>query len=333
MQIFVYEYITGGGLWREAPGTAPEGSLLREGEAMVRAVAADFSALAEIEVVALRDRRLAGFELPGCRVLDVAGGEEERGLLRELSAASDHTLLIAPEIDDALLTRCCEVEGAGGRLLGPGVEYVEIASDKHTTAERLHAAGVPTTTGIRLRPGDPAPLDFPLPAVLKPCRGAGSLGVRRVATKGELTTMIDGMDGDYRLEEFVAGLSASVAGLSGPGGIATLPACRQRLSDDGRFRYLGGELPLSAALDRRARDLAVSAVQALGHPRGYVGIDLVLGAEEDGGADVVIEVNPRLTTSYVGLRRVVRENLARAMLDIAAGKSPALSLQPQKVRF
>jgi predicted ATP-grasp superfamily ATP-dependent carboligase len=333
MRIFVYEYITGGGLWRETPGATPEGSLLREGKAMVRAVAADFSSLAEVEVVALRDRRLAGFEIQGCRMLDIAGREEERGVLRELSASCDHTLIIAPEIDDALLTRCREVEAAGGRLLGPSVEFVEVASDKHATAERLRAAGVPTTTGIWLRPGDAIPPDFPLPAVSKPCRGAGSLGVRQIETQRELAAVGRDINQASRLEQFVPGLPASVAVLSGPGGIATLPACRQRLSDDGRFHYLGGELPLVPVLDRRARLLAESAVRALGRPRGYVGVDLVLGAAEDGSRDAVIEVNPRLTASYVGLRRASPKNLARAMLDVAAGRPPALSFVAQKVRF
>jgi predicted ATP-grasp superfamily ATP-dependent carboligase len=51
---------------------------------------------------------------------------------------------------------------------------------------------------------------------------------------------------------------------------------------------------------------------------GYVGIDMVL-TDRDA---VVIEVNPRVTTSYVGLRKVLRPNPAALMLEAARGSLP-----------
>ena len=38
----------------------------------------------------------------------------------------------------------------------------------------------------------------------------------------------------------------------------------------------------------------------------------MLGDDPAGADDVVIEINPRLTTSYLGLRRLARDNLADA---------------------
>ncbi len=96
--------------------------------------------------------------------------------------------------------------------------------------------------------------------------------------------------------------------------------CKQRISDDGRLRYLGGELPLAAGLAERARSLAERALAAMPAAVGYVGVDLVLGREPDGSEDVVIEINPRLTTSYVGLRAAARINLAEAMWRLAQGE-------------
>jgi predicted ATP-grasp superfamily ATP-dependent carboligase len=124
-----------------------------------------------------------------------------------------------------------------------------------------------------------------------------------------------------------------------------LPSCRQHLGQDGEFRYLGGETPLDGLidglfdgmidgpLDRRAKALAEKAVRAIGPAQGYVGVDLVLGAAADGSSDAVIEVNPRLTTSYVGTRQLARENLAAAMLAVARGESPPLSFLRRKVEF
>ena len=57
MLIFIYEYVSGGGTFGEPSGAAPEGSLLREGLAMLAAVAADIQAIDGVEVVVMRDRR------------------------------------------------------------------------------------------------------------------------------------------------------------------------------------------------------------------------------------------------------------------------------------
>ena len=63
-----------------------------------------------------------------------------------------------------------------------------------------------------------------------------------------------------RLETFIPGMPASVAVLCGPGGPVALPACEQRLSDDGQFTYLGGRTPLPPELDERARELVLSVL-------------------------------------------------------------------------
>jgi predicted ATP-grasp superfamily ATP-dependent carboligase len=60
---------------------------------------------------------------------------------------------------------------------------------------------------------------------------------------------------------------------------------------------------------------------------------LILGEAGDESGDFVIEVNPRVTTSYVGLRRIVHGNLADAMLRVAAGEQIELSFDTQPVRF
>ena len=150
----------------------------------------------------------------------------------------------------------------------------------------------------------------------------------------------------------------SVAFLCGPAGALPLVPCRQMLSNDGRFEYQGGELPLAEAqvrrdsratagrgagcqpaphrsLAARATNLASRAVASLPDAHGYLGVDLVLGEDLSGREDVVVEINPRLTTSYVGLRAALRPgtNLADAMLLAASGGSPQLSFGPDRVQF
>jgi predicted ATP-grasp superfamily ATP-dependent carboligase len=120
-------------------------------------------------------------------------------------------------------------------------------------------------------------------------------------------------------QPFVPGLAASVAFLIGSKQTFALPPAQQRLSSDGRFHYLGGRIPLSPEFAQRAERIARQAIDCVPGLFGYVGVDLVLG---DDGCDWAIEINPRLTTSYVGLRQLCESNLAEAMLRLVEGKEP-----------
>lgn len=295
---------------------------------MLTALAGDFAALRGVEVVVLRERRCRRLELPG-QVIDVATPDEAQHAWMQAVACSDWTVVIAPEQRDALLQCCRRVLAAGGKLLGPPLELVQLASSKHATAVHLRAEGVPVPEGQLLSPGEPLPRGVRWPAVLKPDDGAGSdaVALLRRWTPRRLA------DRWWRLEAFCAGLPASVAVLGGPAGRVVLPPCRQRLSCEDRFAYRGGELPLPGDLAQRAVDLAQRTVAALPPHLGYLGIDLILGDAADGSRDVVVEVNPRLTTSYVGLRAACRGNLAEAMLQLAAGDLPRLRFRRQRIAF
>ena len=64
MHVFLYEWATGGGLVDE-PGPVPA-SLVREGAAMIGALAADLLRIKDCRVSALRDPRVLQLALPGC---------------------------------------------------------------------------------------------------------------------------------------------------------------------------------------------------------------------------------------------------------------------------
>jgi hypothetical protein len=221
------------------------------------------------------------------------------------------------------------IEQLGGRLLSPGSDFIQIAADKHLTTEAMRRAGIPAPRG-KVWSSDETVSAVSFPAVIKPIDGCGSQDVRRLNSVEQLE---DAAAGRWRIEEYIAGTPASVSILCGPGGNWPLAACEQRLSDDGRFAYLGGRLPLAPDLDGRARRLAERAIEALPPTIGYVGVDLVLGDATDGSGDCIVEVNPRLTTSYVGLRAASNLNMARAMLAVARGDEPVLSFRSEPIEF
>jgi predicted ATP-grasp superfamily ATP-dependent carboligase len=132
-------------------------------------------------------------------------------------------------------------------------------------------------------------------------------------------------------QRYVPGLAASVAFLIGPSRVVPLVPCEQLLSTDGRFTYLGGRLPIAPDLADRVLRIADRAVRSVPGLLGYVGADVVLG---DDGRDWAIEINPRLTTSYVGLRALARFNLAGAMLAFVRGQPlPELAWHDRQIEF
>lgn len=336
MRIFVYEHITGGGLI-EARATGTDdalGTLVDEARAMLLAVFADLRAADSLEPSWIVDAELFNAAMaPYFTSHDVAvSTEAERAEeFDRLAASCDLTLLIAPETDGILAGLAQRVVAVGGRLASPSAEFIAWASNKHQVCETLREAGINAPSGLELGPDDRWPKHFLAPAVLKPIDGCGSTEVRRLSetrqdARGESRRT-------WRLERFVAGHAASLALLRGAAGIFPLPACSQRIKDDGRFEYLGGAVPLANDLDARARKLALAAAATIPEWTGYIGLDLVLGAAEDGSDDYVIEVNPRLTTSYVGLRAIAATNLAQAMVDVVAGRAPHLEFRSEAMEF
>lgn len=331
MRVFLYEFVTGGGWWSITASDPPTGSLLREGKAMASAIAADFCRVPGVQVTTLVDARLELDESLPIERRKIASRTDERDAFHACVIGSDWTFVIAPETEGLLLERTGWAEQTGAELLSPSSEFVRLASNKQDTAERLHERGVRVPRGMLWSGRDSRPPLLPFPLVMKPNDGAGSVDVRYLANERELAAAVP--RGSVRLEEFFPGKPASVSVLCGLNQIQVLPACRQELSDDGCFSYLGGETPLGPNECRRAELMARAVIAALPRTSGYIGIDLALGDAEDGSRDAVIEVNPRLTTSYVGLREIAHSNLAGALLEIVAGRAVALSFSKQIVRF
>jgi len=298
---------------------------------MLDAICADFGRLADVEVLTLSPE-----------------DNDDPLAFQKLAATADWSLVIAPEFDGLLTTLCQWVEKAGGRLLGPASSAVEFLSDKWNLYRTLTAWGIamPQTFLVaehairdladaarqcREDPGRHGNGRTGL--VIKPRWGAGSVGVQRLDDPAR-----EMVSGDMLIQTLVPGTAASCAVLLWPHGQALrCPAARQILGGDTGFRYLGGEVPLDVSLDQRVARLLgplLPRLASLPGLKGYVGIDLVLGDDADGCRDAVIEINPRLTTSYLGLRKLAGGNLAEAILAAAQGQSPGeFTWKPGRVRF
>lgn len=182
MRIFVFEYVTGGGL-AEQPMRA---ELAREGDMMIAALIGDLLDIPGVEVRTTRDTRLAHLGL-GVNACPVSSRD---GLLRawasEVSEA-EAVWPIAPETDGTLEFLAGWVELAGRTLLNSRPSAVNIAASKSATARRLDAHGLPVVPTRAARelpsPGD----DY---WVLKPDQGVGCIGARLVRGRQNLADAV-----------------------------------------------------------------------------------------------------------------------------------------------
>jgi CheY-like chemotaxis protein len=185
----------------------------------------------------------------------------------------------------------------------------------------LAAAGVPVPAGRVLRPGEPLPEAFIRPAVVKALASCGGDGVMHLPRGADLPPS----PVPRRIEPAVAGTSVGVSCLCGPAGVFPLPPVRHHFSAGSMPRFIGGDTRLRPGPERRASSLAGRTVRGIADATqpacGWVGVDMILGEREDGADDRVLEVNPRLTTSFVGLATLGETSLLEAMLSVAGGET------------
>ena len=291
MKIFVFEYITGGGLGPEP--LSP--SLAHEGEAMLRALADDLSQDPELEVMTCRDAGL--------------------GPLNRIVAASydkcmqwaDAVWPIAPETSGVLETVSREILARGKILLGSDPQAVCIAASKMETARILARAGVPVAPVFT--PNDELPEGNEW--VVKPDDGAGCLETRLFHSRDEARSVARSRQ--HMLQAYVRGTPCSLSLLCCKGQARLLSCNRQKIDiADGRFSFLGCEVNAFDDADGKLAQLAAHVARALPGLWGYCGVDFM---QSSAGA-VVIEVNPRLTTSYVGLSKALGENVALLVMRL-----------------
>jgi predicted ATP-grasp superfamily ATP-dependent carboligase len=319
--VFLYEYATGGGL----AGNALPASWAAEGHAMRRALADDFAAVPGVRLVQTIDSRFAAEGGAGT-VVAVNESTEEETFYR-LAAEADATLVVAPESDLVLFDRTQALERVGVRLLGSSSEAVRLAGNKYELGRHLEQHGIPTpptrwrgledrlVDDLRLHFHDAAETPPPsgkmaLPAVLKSNHGAGSI---RTFLLDSFEGIGPEVDGDI-MQPFLDGPPMSASFLVDGSGRAFLVGVglQKMIVRDGQFEYLGGTVPCDLERADAGVRGAIAAVPGL---RGWVGVEFLW--DDRTNQAMILEINPRVTTSYVGLRRLLpRGELARIWLGL-----------------
>ena len=301
-------------------------SMRHEGLAMLQAVTDDIARLPDCSVVTTLE---SGLPFPSnIEVIRVDNADAESAWFHRLLCEADAVLVIAPETNGVLAERCRQVTETNVTSWNCSGAAIELCGDKLRLSQHLAVHGLPTlpTTSVDLdQPTSPTTF----PVVLKPRDGAGSCLTFLVQNCQHWEHAAQsfheaGASHGCLSQPFVTGRALSVGvniSLDGRR-IECLPVGEQRLSTDGRFQYLGGVIPanISPKAQTAIEDLVLATCRSIDGLAGYIGLDLLLTKDD---SPVIVEINPRLTTSYIGYRQLYAQPIPGRWFSSADGTPPS----------
>jgi predicted ATP-grasp superfamily ATP-dependent carboligase len=319
MKILVFEYISGGGFNKQK---LPD-SLAREGRLMLQALLDNLSRISGMELVVMLDSRVNGsVSTTGINAVIINPEHNSHEEFARLAQHCDAVWPIAPEFDNILQTLCHSVELMGKILLTSPARAVAITGNKFNTYQHLkqhHIATVPTrklkyrrgfirTTRInpRLHDGE---------WMIKPVDGAGCADSYLITDPKDVELMLT-RKGQYVIQPHIQGKKTSLSCLFRRGKGWLLCANLQQFNIINRQYHLA-EIIVNHHPDPGVyQNVLDNIARALPELWGYAGIDLI----ETNDELLVLEINPRLTTSFVGIYAALGINVAEKVLQLLESK-------------
>jgi len=322
LKIFVCEFITSGGLYRAG---IPE-SLAKEGCMMRDAMLADLGQIAGVEVICCHDAR---FPKPVAgQVVEVEGTEDVWHLWQSTMKQADAVWAVAPETG-GLLSRLNSLAFAEGKLLlGCTPAITAIAASKFETSRLLHGFGISVVATERAHAWlQRMPLRETAATgwVIKPDDGVSCDDtVCLESAEAAAAWLRNGRESSHVVQPCLSGQAISLSMLCREGHAWLLSCNRQNITlTDGRFAYHGSIVNGAAEYHETLNLLAQQIAAAMPALAGYIGVDVLL-EEGDAPRFTVLEINPRLTTSYAGLHAAIGVNPAQLMLQLMLADGDAL---------
>ncbi|OGT32778.1 MAG: hypothetical protein A2W28_02915 [Gammaproteobacteria bacterium RBG_16_51_14] len=314
--MFICEFITGGGLHQ----TSLPADLVHEGEMMLQALMRDVNEAGITDIVTTRDYRLRN-DPEKCRILDEHSNVWE--IWCSIMQTVDAVWPVAPETGDALLRLSELALECGCHLFGCMPEGVALTSSKLKTYQHLLRHQIPVIETYTLDGSFP---DSDNGWILKPDDGVGGRDCRYFCERKSLEEAVYALQKqeDYIIQPYIRGIPASLSLLCYQQ-TGMLIACnrQQFIFHEARGRLEG--IVVNGLADQWSvlEPAAVAIAAAIPGLAGYVGVDLVL---TDNGP-LIVEINPRLTTSYVGLRQSIGINPVAMIIDLfETGQLPSVKL-------
>ena len=310
MKILVFEYITGGGFNKQAlPAT-----LAAEGQLMLKALLDNLGRLNSVEVTVMLDWRLSEtLDNSSINTVIIRAKHDINEEFSRLVGQADLVWPIAPEFDGILLALCQTVESLGKRLLTSPASAVAVAGNKFKTYELLNRSHIDSVPTRMLTPFDQfsAYPELDNGWIIKPVDGAGCADSYVVNNQQDFEQMLSNK-GPYIMQPHLEGKKTSLSCLfkQGYGWLVCVNLQNFELSNR---QYHLTDIVVNQQPDLGWYQHLINQI-ALAMPDlwGYVGLDLIETATQTW----VLEINPRLTTSFSGIYEALGINIAEAVLQL-----------------
>jgi tyramine---L-glutamate ligase len=309
LKLLVFEYITGGGLNKsELPD-----SLAREGLFMLQSLADDLARIEVIEPVIMLDYRMVGKLMPkSINAHIIRPDQEHHQEFTRLMSLCDAVWPIAPENDFILRTLCEEVERSGKLLLTSPASAVAVAGNKWLTYKHLQWHSIATVPTQKLT-------DFCFSLgewIIKSVDGVGCADSHLINDQKDFDTLAASLDkAEYIVQPHIEGEKTSLSCLFKSGRGWLVCANRQHFDIINKQYHLT-EITANYTSDTsKYHNLVNQIAKAMPDLWGYVGIDLIETADQI----LVLEINPRLTTSYTGIYGALGISCAHEVVELLTG--------------
>ncbi len=312
MKLLVFEYITGGGFNKQELPLA----LANEGLLMLQALLDNLAELKTIELIVMLDWRMIPLVKThhAKRVILKTENNTIDELMR-LSQQSDAVWLIAPECDGILQTLCHTIELLAKPLLTSPASAVAITANKFTTYQRLINHNIATVPTQLLTECTTLVGDNTQEWLIKPIDGVGCTDTYLINSLHD-SHLLKLSKERYIIQPHIEGLKTSLSCLFKQGQSWLLTINLQKFTIVNQRYQLEQIIVNHYPLSNNYQQLSANIAQAFPELWGYVGIDLIETTEHS----LVLEINPRLTTSFVGIHAALGINVAENCMQLLTGQ-------------
>lgn len=305
----MFEYITGGGF----AGQALPASLAAEGGMMLQALLAELKCLDGIQLCVPLDARC---DMPNLlsdhEAITVSPDRDVTGLLANLLNEADLFWPIAPESDGILQGLAELAADANVEVLLSHPTALAICANKYATYQALRMQAIPLVETRLLGDGV---VGLGENIVVKMADGVGCMDSFVLSAEQLPATVAELSEPQrYVLQPYIQGRAASLSCLFRHGQAWLICYNHQQIVlEKGRFSLQG--CLVNVQTDKRDfyQELVSRIAVAMPGLWGYIGIDIIENAEQ---GSLVLEINPRLTSSYTGIRQATGINVAEQVLRL-----------------
>ncbi len=319
MKLLVYEHITSGAL----AGQQLPHSLAEEGDLMLAAILQDLASQPQLELIILRDSRLSEINLsPGSTPYEVFWVQSSKHFTQQWEKAlahADTSFVIAPETGGQLEKTQQAIINSGSSYLGSSQTVSQLCTNKLKCYEHLVSSNISIVTTEIASQWYPSKLEYTEAVVIKPIDGAGCLNTFFFEHKKQAQNYLQNNSSldlsTLIVQPYIEGTAASLSLFISDATVTVLSINRQLISQQqSQLIFRGCEantIKTDEFSKSHAQEFAEEIYKALPELWGFVGIDFVLSPSGPN----LIEINPRLTTSYIGLKSVLNFNPTNLLIE------------------